>query len=131
VLAAFRSLPSEAFLLSSSPSKANAKSLRLDQSQTETDCVNNLVKLSHEYCAAQDGHSSNGRGCSVVDGTTCQYSDCGRGTGLASCAVDYASGVTVGEVNMERNMWRRPTTKILTIRRQDLCAVVSTWAALT
>jgi hypothetical protein len=36
VLAAFRSLPSEAFLLSSSPSKANAKSLRLDQSQTET-----------------------------------------------------------------------------------------------
>jgi hypothetical protein len=56
VLAAFRSLPSEAFLLSSFPSKANAKSLRLDQSQTETDCANNLVKLSHEYCAAQDGH---------------------------------------------------------------------------
>jgi hypothetical protein len=27
------------------------------------------------------------------------------GTGLASCAVDYASGVTGGEVNMERNMW--------------------------
>jgi hypothetical protein len=105
VLAAFRSLPSEAFLLSSSPSKANAKSLRLDQSQTETDCANNLVKQTHEYCAAQDGHSSNGRGCSVVDGTTCQYSRCGGGTGLASCAVDYASGVTGGEVNMERNMW--------------------------
>jgi hypothetical protein len=39
--------------------------LRLDQSQTETDFPNNLVKLSHEYSAAQDGHSSDGRGCAL------------------------------------------------------------------
>ncbi len=35
-------------------------------------------------------------GCTVVDGTTCQYSSCAKGTGLAACAIGYASGVTGG-----------------------------------
>jgi hypothetical protein len=56
--------------------------------------------------AQEDDDTSNGRqqysslsvtsGCTVVDGTTCQYSSCAKGTGLAACAIGYASGVTGG-----------------------------------
>ncbi len=54
----------------------------------------------------EDDNRSNGRqqysslsvtsGCTVVDGTTCQYSSCAKGTGLGACAIGYASGVTGG-----------------------------------
>ncbi len=56
--------------------------------------------------AQEDDNRSNGRqqysslsvtsDCTVVDGTTCQYSSCAKGTGLAACAIGYASGVTGG-----------------------------------
>ena len=46
--------------------------------------------------ATEQQQQQAGCGAGQVDGTKCQFSECGKGYGLASCAVGFAKGVTGG-----------------------------------
>ncbi|CAK9228097.1 unnamed protein product [Sphagnum troendelagicum] len=79
-------------------SRANqAEALKLVDSaqQSVSNCRQSLI-LSASHHPNTYSSLSVTSDCTVVDGTTCQYSSCAKGTGLAACAIGYASGVTGG-----------------------------------